>query len=287
MFLKSKALSGELLGVKFLNFESLRLEFLKWWVTFKVLLFNKTIYKLDFFLTAIVPGLAFFFIKYSLWKTAYLTSQLEIIQGYTLTQMLQYQFWVLIVGFLAKGHDSLNLSEEIRKGRISTYLVRPFQFWKHHTCDFLSYQALQCLPTSFCLALSFSLSLFSFIPLYFLKGLVICLLVSVLWFMLQFCIGLVAFWMEETWSLRVLLLILANFCSGGFFPLEIFPEKFVSFLNFTPFPYMTYVPATYFLGSRDSFFSDVFVLLAWIFLATLLYRLIWKKGIKYYEGAGI
>ena len=193
----------------------------------------------------------------------------------------------MIVGFLAKGHDSVNLAEEIRKGRISTYLIRPFEFWKHHTCDFLAYQFLQTFPTTLCLFLSFFLGLFSFLSLSFLKGVIICILVSVLWFMIQFCIGLVAFWMEETWSLRALLIILANFCSGGFFPLEIFPKAFVSFLNFTPFPYMTYVPARYFLGLRDQFFTDVLALLFWILAVTLCYKLIWKKGVKHYEGAGI
>ncbi len=271
----------------FLARQKIAFEGFKWLVTFEVLLTNKTVYKLDFFLTAIVPGVSFFFIKYSLWKTTYMTAQAEIIQGYTLTEMLHYHFWVLIVGFLAKGHDSINLSEEIRKGRISTYLVRPFQFWKHHTCDFIAYQTLQLLPTGFVLLLSFFLGFFSLLWASFLKGLLICLLVSVLWFMIQFCIGLVAFWMEETWSLRALLLILANFCSGGFFPLEIFPEKLVFFLNFTPFPYMTYVPASYFLGVRDNFIMDFFILLFWILCMVLFYRFLWRRGVKHYEGAGI
>ena len=256
-------------------------EFLKWNQTYKVAIFTHLSYKVDFLLTAIVPGIIFFLVKYSLYSTAYSTMSLEVLQGYTLKEMLQYHYWVFAVSILAKGHDSVNLALEIRKGRISTYLVRPFHFWKYHSCTFLAYQTLQIVPFIFILSASLLFNWFEFVSLHFFQGLLICLFVSTLWFLIQFTIGLLAFWLEETWSLRAIFMILSTFLSGGFLPLELFPEFFVKILKFTPFPHLTYVPARYFLGkpTENGFGLDILILVFWIFFPLSYY--IWSVEKRY------
>ena len=48
---------------------------------------------------------------------------ITVLQGYDFDQMLQYQLLVLIVSLMAQGHNSMKLADDIRLGRISSYLI--------------------------------------------------------------------------------------------------------------------------------------------------------------------
>ena len=76
---------------------------LKWWQTIKISWSNHTAYRMNFFLQVIGPALVFFFVKYNLWSSIYADKSVEIIKGYTLSQMIDYHVWAMIVGLLAKG----------------------------------------------------------------------------------------------------------------------------------------------------------------------------------------
>lgn len=260
----------------------------KWIKTILISLNKVMAYRFNFFLQVIGPALVFFFVKYNLWNSIYAGNPEKLIQGYNFKEMISYHSWALVVGLLTQGHSSMNLSEEIRMGRISTYLIYPIHFWQFHTAQFLAHQIIQtfiCTLTLCCLLFFHVCELPS--ALFFFQALQLCFIVSLFWFSLQYFAGLLAFWLEETWIIRVILQTLSVFLSGAVIPLELYPQEFVKALSYTPFPYINYYPIKIFMGESLHLFPALLTLGVWIVVIWFLNQMIWKKGLRLYTGAGM
>lgn len=267
----------------------MKAEIEKWTRTFEVTWSSQFAYRIDFFMQIIGPSLVFFLVKYNLWSSIFHLSGISQIQGFNRSQMLTYQAWVLFVTLLAQGYNNMNLSEDIRLGKISTHLVYPFDFWKFQTARFLSFQSIQLLIGTITLIF---LSYFGMISMPRLEnlilGIILCLSVGVLWFIINYGLGLAAFWLEETWVLRVMFVLISNFFSGAVFPLEIFPLWVRQLIKFSPFPYLTSVPVQYLMGNFDQSLTSAFGAISlWIAVAWFVSYLIWKKGMRNYAASGM
>jgi len=260
----------------------------KWWQTIKVSWAKHTAYRLNFFLQVIGPSLVFFFIKYNLWSSIFQGDMNLEIKGYTFTEMINYHVWSMIVGLVAQGHTAMNLSEDIRMGRISTYLIYPFNFWEFHTASFVAFQVIQVFIAFITLASITMLGLLQLPALeYIAFGLLYCLFVSLFWFTLQYLTGILAFWLEETWMLRVMLSIVTAFLSGAILPLDLYPTWLVEALNYTPFPYLTYYPIKIFTGDTSFMAQAYGVVSVWTVGFILINRKLWNKGMGLYTAAGM
>ncbi len=261
----------------------------KWIRTIQLNWSNQMAYKLNFALVVLGPSIVFFFIKYNLWYSLYTLGNHQSIRGYTLAEMLTYQAWVLVVGFFAQGHNGRDIGEDIRLGRISSYLIYPFDFWKFHTGSFIAFQGVSLLIAGFTIALLIGSGLIHFPSAQALFcGLTLCCAVGIFWFQVQFMLALTAFWLEETWVLRVIFMIVAQFLSGAVIPLELFPDSLSRILNYTPFPYLTYVPVKMLLGEQLNRFPDALLSMAiWSLVVFIASRLIWRSGMRLYTAAGM
>jgi ABC-2 type transport system permease protein len=121
-----------------------------------------------------------------------------------------------------------------------------------------------------------------------LAGFTLTALVSVLWFFVWFLLSSSAFWLEESWVLRVIFVIVARFLSGAVIPLDLFPVPLQRALEFTPFPYLTYVPVQVLAGTYQGSlpFAGAITLL-WTLVALCLALGVWRKGVRLYSAAGI
>lgn len=261
---------------------------LKWWQTLKISWSNHTAYRLNFVLQVIGPVVIFFLIKYSLWSAIYKDDTEQLIQGYNFQQMITYNIWVLIVQLLAQAQMGWNMANDIRLGRISSYLIYPFNFWEFHTASFLGFQLLQVLVCGITLVV---LALTGFMPeittATLITGFCFSFYVGFFWFTMQYFTGLLAFWLEQTWILRVLLGLVASFLSGAILPLELFPQFMQDLLEYTPFPYLTFYPVKVFMGEAGSVLNATAVVTLWIIIGWCLNIWTWKKGLKMYTAAGM
>ena len=264
------------------------LEIAKWWQTIKISWSKQISYRMNFFLQIFGPAIVFFFVKYNLWSCIFSKGMEIKIQNYTLQEMIQYHVWARIVSLLGQGHNSMNLSEDIRLGKISTYLIYPFDFWQFQTASFIAFQGIQLLVTFATLIILSSFGIIAIPPLIpFLSGILITLWVGIFWFLLQFLTGLLAFWLEETWIIRVALMIMTSFLSGAIIPLEFFPKLWKTIMAFTPFPYLTYYPIKIYMGVPSLLMQSMVVLTLWGLIILFLNTWLWKKGLKMYSGAGM
>ena len=266
----------------------LKAEFLKWWQTIKISWAVKTAYRFNFVIIVAGPALVFFFIKYNLWSSIYEDRPGAIIQGYSFEKMITYHIWVLVIALIGKGYASMNLSQDIRMGKISTYLVYPFNFWEFHTAGWISHQCLQTLIALFTVAILIGTGILAPPTLTaFATGFFYATLIGMFWFVLQYLLGLLAFWLEETWMLRVITTIVSSFLSGAFIPLELYPETIRVLLEYTPFPWLTFYPVKIFMGEIPLQFHSILVILFWTALFALFNHLIWRRGLRLYTAAGM
>jgi ABC-2 type transport system permease protein len=264
-------------------------EIQKWRITISVSISRFMAYKIDFFLTLLAPSLVFILINYNVWRSVYTFRNGASIDGISMDQMLHYQCWAFIVTLIVRSHRSWTLAEDIRLGRITSFLLYPFEVWKFHASEFLGFQIIQMATVSIALI---TLRLWGLLPELsipaLLLGMLFSVLVSGLWFALEFLFGVTAFWLEETWVARVVFQLFAVFLSGAFIPLELFPPPLRDALSYTPFPLMTSVPANIFLNSPNVTLASSFASLTmWIILVALLATFTWKRGVKHYTAAGI
>ena len=263
-------------------------ELAKWWQTIKISWAYQTTYRINFIIIVAGPSLVFFFIKYNLWSSIYEDRPGASIQGYSFENMIVYHIWVLIIALIGKGYASMNLSQDIRLGKISTYLIYPFNFWEFHTAGWIAHQCLQTLIALITIAILMGAKLLPPPALNaFLAGFFYTTLIGMFWFTLQYVLGLFAFWLEETWMLRVIFIIVTSFLSGAFVPLELYPPNVVEFLNYTPFPWLTFYPVKVFMGETPLQIHAIVVILGWTSLFTLLGQWIWNRGLRLYTAAGM
>lgn len=261
---------------------------LKWWQTIKVTWVKHTAYRLNFFLQIIGPGLVFFFIKYQLWHAIYQGNTDIIIGNFNLEQMIQYHVWGFLIALIAQANGSWNLSEDIRMGRISSYLIYPFQFHEYHTASFISFQMIQLFIASFTLLMIVFANLAPLPNIYsLLSGTLFTFYIGLFWFVLQYLVGILAFWLEETWIIRVIISIVSYFLSGAIIPLDLYPTWLTSVLDYTPFPYLTYYPIQIFMERSVNLSVGYLVISLWMIILMLLIKLVWSRGIKMYTAAGM
>lgn len=263
---------------------------LKWWQTIKVHWSNTLVYRVNFLLMVVGPVLVFFFVKVSLWYSIFRGEADIKIGDYTLSEMLTYHLWTMIVMLIARSYNFGKLSEDIRLGRVSTYLIYPFSLWEFQVTNFISRLTIQLVIAGFSLwiLMSFFPEFFSgFILSSFAKGMAMTILVGFFWFSLQYLIGLMTFWLEETWVLAVIAETVIQLLSGNIIPLDLFPDWISRWLAYTPFPFVTFIPVKLFMGAEIDFWNGMLNLVFWIVLLNLLVLFVWKKGLKLYTGAGM
>lgn len=265
----------------------------KWFQTMKVTWSNLLIYRVNFLLQVIGPLLVFLLIKVSLWSSVFASpGSKELIGGYDLASMLKYHLWIMIANILIFSSSSQNLAEDIRLGRISTYLIYPFSFWQFHTAQYLARQGVQLVIASLTIFIVFIVD--SIYQLNFQitlervsMGFFLAIFGSVFWFSINYLIGMISFWLEETWTLTVLVQVITYFFSGAIIPLELFPETLQNILQYTPFPYIAFVPVKAFMGETPDLLFSLSVLTFWIMTVLGCSMYLWRRGLRLYTAAGM
>lgn len=264
-------------------------ELKKWTKTISMALSRTMTYKLDFFLTLTLPPLVFVLVSYAIWAQIFDRHHLQSVGGFTRDEMLRYQCWTFIATLLARSHRSWNLSEDIRFGRITAFLLYPFSVWSAYTAEFIAFQVVQLFIVALTLSVMIGSGLVPAVSIdTLLAGVCVCLAVGFLWFTFEFVFGSIAFWIDESWILRLVFFFLTTTLSGGFIPIELFPQWLQVALQYTPFPLLTSIPVHIFLGTqRDTLLSILAQVIVWISVMALCAQCVWHRGLRQYTAAGM
>lgn len=214
------------------------------------------------------------------------------VKGLTANDFVVYYLTMLIVDQMTSETVFYNFGWKIQEGTLSAELIRPVHpILTNALMNTLAFKALTTLvliPIWITLSLLFK-PVFGSVTwtnlLLTIPALVIGFIVN---FLITSAITCVAFWTQRVWSLYRLYGIPVMLFSGQFVPLEVMPKAIQNIATYSPFPSFKYFPTQLILGklTPGQIILGYVVGLAWIVIAYLLFRFIWKRGLRHYSAVG-
>lgn len=264
---------------------------LKYWHVFRLSLMEYFVYRVNFFLwrfRSIVSFLTLIFF----WQAVYGVK--DNVFGYSEAQMLTYIVGIAVLRAVILGGRVADLAGMIKTGDlVNKFLLRPWDVIKIWFVRDLASKILNLalvIVEVFLLIKILNLSFyaprnFTYLAFFILS----CLFSLPLYFLLDFMLSLIAFWVDNVWAPRWLFgVIFLQFLSGRFFPLDVLPEFVFNFVKLTPFPYLIYFPLKIYL-EQVTIFQAVRInglLFLWLVVVYFVTKKIWRKGLKQYTAYG-
>lgn len=206
-------------------------------------------------------------------------------------QFIQYYLFVMIIEIWTISWSAEFRARDIREGKISSFLVKPFSFIMNDWIQNISQKLLKTIyfvPIIVFLAIILKmpipvLSLTEWL-LFFLSW-VLAFAIS---FLMSFCIGLIAFWFDEVKSVIEFTDLFYFFLSGQLFPLVALPKLAQEISKVLPFRYMLSLPIEILqktLTQNELVFALI-MQFGWLVTFIVLYKLLWIKGVRRYSAFG-
>lgn len=230
-----------------------------------------------------------FGVMYFLWASIY--RQGNQIGNYSFNEIITYYIYVTIFELLFVNYVAWDIGEEIKNGHLTNVILKPIKYLEYKFAQNLGtllYRTILFIPM---IALSiFLLRSFMIFPdnqIVYAYFFILAILSYVLNFLIYYIIGIFAFWMDDVYGFLFVSLVMISFLQGQWIPLDLLPTWFSTLNNFLPFKYLFYVPVGI-VSERIAFdFSIIFITLGWIGMLYLIAYLIYKRGLKKYEGYGL
>ncbi len=223
-----------------------------------------------------------------LWSAIY--SEGQSVGNYTLSELTTYYLLQLMINSVVFSYISWDVIDNIKNGYFSNFLIKPLDYYFYWFTVNLSGKILEAFFVIIAVGIIsvFSWGYFAFQDhlltlIYFLIS--VCLGI-VLAFELDFCVGMITFWLTQVRTFKYMLQTLILFFAGAMLPLDLFPEFLIRIADILPFKYLVFIPASIYLGKIDNPWPSFGLLLVWILVLYGLARVLLIRGIKRYEAVG-
>lgn len=248
-------------------------------------------YRTGFLLSIFIhPFILVIYIK--LFESIYSHSQTDMIKGYGLDQMIWYFACVNFIWIFIWNFTDTRVSEKVLSGDLTVDLVRPMTIFNLELAHATGLRIVGVL-------LEFSIDMIIFSIIYppkfltavaFIQFFILAIGAFFLMFLLNFLVGLNAFYLKRIRSLSSIKFIIFGALGGAFIPLEFFPDDFNRFIDLLPFKYIFFEPIQFFLSKEttdsSSFFNALFFQLLWIIVLFTIYKLTWRRIVQRYCATG-
>jgi len=263
---------------------------MSWWRSVFSLEMRKILaYRSDFWVTFLGQIFIQLIVAHALWKAIFDTQGINVLQGFSLDNLVIYYLISAVGSKIIMGESMGFLSREIYEGTFSKYLLFPLSVFQYKTVTYFANSFYYC----FLLIILYGLSIIVFDSdvtiLNALSGLALFLVGACIFMLMAMSIELFSLWVDNVWTIVVMLRITVTLLSGGRIPLGFFPGWALNILKWTPFPYLLGLPTETFMG-RTTPSEVAFGLLIsaiWIVLLIVLVKMIWHRGQKRYTGVGV
>ncbi|MDR0287202.1 MAG: ABC-2 family transporter protein [Clostridiales bacterium] len=229
--------------------------------------------------------------QYFIWR-AVIASNGDII-GMDFAQILTYYAITTTLGIFLADDVAGTLRGLIYSGDLNSYLLKPVSYFQYALAEKIGKKILsvffELIPLLLIFIFIFRINLIPHNIYWFILSV---LLSFVMIFLINYCVGITAFWLTNNWGVNMAVGVLINFSSGLLLPLSLFPLSVQKLLFVLPFQYMYYIPAKVFLGNYElagltmSVPYIVLIQFAYVFIIWSLIGIIWKRGIKKFMGVG-
>ncbi|MCS7013672.1 MAG: ABC-2 family transporter protein [Chloroherpetonaceae bacterium] len=224
-----------------------------------------------------------------LWKAVTESTETGRIASYDFSSLIQYSlFSIIIYNLMKTDYTEREIARAIREGDLNKFLSKPIDFATYYFAVFLGDNTpvivsgmllyLACAATGI---LSMNWLMLGCTILATFLGMVVA-------YMMGFLIAMLAFWMDEVWTLFVMKNLVLWFLTGHLIPLDMFPPVVQTLSRVLPFGYLAYFP-TKLLTNQLTLSETLWGLgavLSWAMVFYISYKLFWNYALRKYGAFG-
>jgi ABC-2 type transport system permease protein len=245
-------------------------------------------YKLEYYV-GLLNAFLYIFIFSSVWLNVSKENP-QFLGNWTGEKLVEYAILSTLIK-VSFGKNDYLISTKIKSGDIVFDFLKPFNFYGMYLADSFGVSMFHAFARSIPL-LIFSFLFFGIKPnieiISILKFIPVYTMSFVLFATIGFGISCLSFFFTEIFSFMILYYALVTFMSGSVIPVDLLPQFILTFINYTPFPYLYYYPTMVLVNVPTSLsyiqlLQGYFIQLSVI---SLLSFLIYKYGRKKVEFAG-
>lgn len=206
-------------------------------------------------------------------------------------EFIQYYLAILLIRTWANVWASGFISADIRLGRLSPFLLRPAPYIFYQLGNNIGGKVIK--SAAMLIAVILLLFLFSaripslnvveliaFLASWFIAGTIL--------FFIDISIGIISFWTNDSTSVDELTDAIGAIFSGQIVPLVIFPPLMQSISTLLPFRYTLSFPIEILQNklTAQGLAIGIGFEIFWLSAFILLYKFLWKYGVKRYSAVG-
>jgi ABC-2 type transport system permease protein len=214
------------------------------------------------------------------------------VSGLTANDFITYYLTLLVVDQLTSEITIHILAYKIQDGTLSGDLLRPVHpILTGALVNNIAFKALNLIvfiPIWIALFLLFRPDYSSVTPGSILLAVPGILIGFTLNFLLGAMITCMAFWTTRVYSVSQFFYLVIVLLSGQFVPLQLLPQGVQQVAQYLPFQMFRFVPVEIIRNrlSTQALLLDFAVSLVWLVIFYLLFRWVWREGIKRFSAVG-
>lgn len=226
-----------------------------------------------------------------LWLSLY--QNRSSVGGFSPQDIVTYYILTIFIGMCANSHISRYIQDDIVHGKMNQHLMHPVSYPAHRYFLEAGYRIF-ILPIFFLIFFLSSFFISDYVQLPHSLGaffwfLFFLLCAHLIFFFIELIIGFTSFFIQETQSLTFLRQILEKLLGGAFAPLTFLPPLVQSIAHALPFQYLYFIPTQVYLGkiAGTAILHHALISAFWVIFLYAGVQLLWKKGLRRYDGGGV
>ncbi len=212
------------------------------------------------------------------------------VAGYGRGDFILYYIFVTLAWYIVGGNFCHQIGNAIHNGDINKTLLKPYSIVWGAAMAEQAWKVTSLLLTIpiFTLILYLTRDYISWqvAPAQLLYLPITLILAAIIFALTQACTGILAFWVTEIWPFADMVEVVLLLFGGIMAPIVLLPPVIQTISLFLPFRYIFYEPLTILLGHQSDPLLIVWKQLAFVAILYLLYKVMWRAGIRRYEGIG-
>jgi len=195
-----------------------------------------------------------------------------------------------LVTHVTMAWNSFEFEYQVRQGQLSPLLLRPLHPVHYAIATNLVWKAFTSIAVvgvAVFIAFTFG-ARFDTQPFHIVLGIPSALLGGALYFTMDYSLATVAFWTTRVHAATTLYQRIAFIFAGTIAPLSLLPGPLQTIGYILPFGYMLGVPTDILRGGPtfEQAVAQVAGQIVWLVIAVVLFRVVWRAGLRAYTAVG-
>jgi ABC-2 type transport system permease protein len=251
---------------------------------FRASMMNMFIYRGTIWLWMLVDVFQFAMMVF-LWKSVYQFN--DVISGFTFKEMLIYFLLINVFYIFTEVDAVFAMSEEIKEGRISLYLVKPISYKVRLFTETLGRAMgvlLLMLPIAIIMGIVLTLIfdiVWTVTIVEVLVAVIFVPLIFMLMFEFSFFFGTLVIHTSNEFGLVIFMSVFTRVVSGQLIPLSFYPQFIFDIIKYFPFRFISYPPLIILNKvSINDALVGLTILAAWVIGFKIINYFVYKASIK-------